>query len=160
MKCLQFLFCLQKSLFWQCMAFCNLKVYLLQLVFISHRDLINICDHEKWLYVVFQIRRKKNTQHFLRLKLMKRSTWFMAVPSFCCCCFLEDKSPCHLEDEPGPCRGLVPRFFFDFKSQECKRFFYGGCFGNANNFKTIKECHERCQRMYQQLNISLLCNFQ
>ncbi|XP_039503165.1 tissue factor pathway inhibitor a isoform X2 [Pimephales promelas] len=61
------------------------------------------------------------------------------------CLVKEDKSPCHLEDEPGPCRGLVPRFFFDFKSQECKRFFYGGCYGNANNFKTIKECHERCQ---------------
>uniref|UniRef100_A0A8C1IVC2 Tissue factor pathway inhibitor n=1 Tax=Cyprinus carpio TaxID=7962 RepID=A0A8C1IVC2_CYPCA len=54
------------------------------------------------------------------------------------------KIPCHLEEEPGPCRGLVPRYYFDYKSQECKRFFYGGCFGNANNFKTIKECHERC----------------
>ncbi|XP_016394753.1 tissue factor pathway inhibitor-like isoform X2 [Sinocyclocheilus rhinocerous] len=60
------------------------------------------------------------------------------------CLVKEDKSPCHLEDEPGPCRGLVPRYYFDYKSQECKRFFYGGCFGNANNFKTIKECHERC----------------
>nr|AAC19410.1 unknown [Cyprinus carpio] len=60
------------------------------------------------------------------------------------CLVKEDKSPCQLDDEPGPCRGLVPRYFFDFKSQECKRFFYGGCFGNANNFKTIKECHERC----------------
>ncbi|XP_016375715.1 tissue factor pathway inhibitor-like isoform X2 [Sinocyclocheilus rhinocerous] len=60
------------------------------------------------------------------------------------CLVKEDKSPCHLEDEPGPCRGLVPRYFFDYKSQECKRFFYGGCFGNGNNFKTIKECHERC----------------
>nr|QJB23279.1 TFPI-1 [Sinocrossocheilus bamaensis] len=60
------------------------------------------------------------------------------------CLVKEDKSPCHLEDEPGPCRGLVPRYFFDYKSQECKRFFYGGCLGNANNFKTIKECHARC----------------
>ncbi|KAK2904766.1 hypothetical protein Q8A67_006565 [Cirrhinus molitorella] len=60
------------------------------------------------------------------------------------CLVKEDKSPCHLEDEPGPCRGLVPRYFFDNKSKECKRFFYGGCFGNANNFKTIKQCHERC----------------
>uniref|UniRef100_A0A671T6C4 Tissue factor pathway inhibitor n=1 Tax=Sinocyclocheilus anshuiensis TaxID=1608454 RepID=A0A671T6C4_9TELE len=54
-------------------------------------------------------------------------------------CLVKGKSPCHLEDEPGPCRGLVPRYYFDYKSQECKRFFYGGCFGNANNFKTIKE---------------------
>ncbi|XP_042620443.1 tissue factor pathway inhibitor isoform X5 [Cyprinus carpio] len=34
------------------------------------------------------------------------------------CLVKEDKSPCQLDDEPGPCRGLVPRYFFDFKSQE------------------------------------------
>ncbi|GAA6077564.1 tissue factor pathway inhibitor a isoform X1, partial [Tachysurus ichikawai] len=55
------------------------------------------------------------------------------------------KSPCHLGDEPGPCRALVPRYFFDSKVNECRRFFYGGCFGNANNFKTLKECKDRCQ---------------
>ncbi|XP_051565112.1 tissue factor pathway inhibitor a isoform X2 [Myxocyprinus asiaticus] len=60
------------------------------------------------------------------------------------CLVKENKNPCHLEDEPGPCRGMVPRYFFDGKSQECKQFFYGGCFGNANNFKTIKECQARC----------------
>ncbi|XP_052421194.1 tissue factor pathway inhibitor a [Carassius gibelio] len=60
------------------------------------------------------------------------------------CLVKAEKSPCHLEDEPGPCRGMVPRYYFDYKSQECKRFFYGGCFGNGNNFRTIKECHERC----------------
>uniref|UniRef100_A0A671MUK9 BPTI/Kunitz inhibitor domain-containing protein n=1 Tax=Sinocyclocheilus anshuiensis TaxID=1608454 RepID=A0A671MUK9_9TELE len=65
---------------------------------------------------------------------------------------LHDLFPCHLEDEPGPCRGLVPRYFFDYKSQECKRFFYGGCFGNGNNFKTIKECHERCLRQREDGN--------
>ncbi|XP_066497538.1 tissue factor pathway inhibitor a isoform X2 [Hoplias malabaricus] len=61
------------------------------------------------------------------------------------CTVKASKSPCHLEDEPGPCRGLVPRYFFDSKTQECRRFFYGGCFGNANNFKTLKECQHTCQ---------------
>ncbi|XP_026877761.2 tissue factor pathway inhibitor a isoform X1 [Electrophorus electricus] len=61
------------------------------------------------------------------------------------CVVRANKSPCHLEDEPGPCRGLVPRFFFDNRTQECRRFFYGGCFGNANNFKTIQACRDRCQ---------------
>ncbi|CAB1346530.1 unnamed protein product, partial [Coregonus sp. 'balchen'] len=56
-----------------------------------------------------------------------------------------DKSPCHLEEAPGPCRGLVTRYFFDSQSQECKHFYYGGCFGNANNFKSMKECQARCQ---------------
>ncbi|KAM9486947.1 tissue factor pathway inhibitor a isoform 2-T2 [Clarias gariepinus] len=62
-------------------------------------------------------------------------------------CLVKDyKSPCHLVDEPGPCRALVPRFFFDSKTKECRRFFYGGCLGNANNFQTLKECRHRCLR--------------
>ncbi|KAI5613449.1 tissue factor pathway inhibitor isoform 1 precursor, partial [Silurus asotus] len=63
------------------------------------------------------------------------------------CVVKAKKSPCHLEDEPGPCRGIVPRYFFDSKVNECRRFFYGGCFGNANNFRTLKECQDRCQPM-------------
>ncbi|XP_056144818.1 tissue factor pathway inhibitor a isoform X2 [Lampris incognitus] len=61
------------------------------------------------------------------------------------CVVTADKSPCHLEEAPGPCRGLVTRFFFDSKSQECKRFFYGGCLGNANNFRSMADCQARCQ---------------
>ncbi|TSR51407.1 Tissue factor pathway inhibitor [Bagarius yarrelli] len=61
------------------------------------------------------------------------------------CVVKADKSPCNLEDEPGPCRGLVPRYFFDSKRNECRSFYYGGCFGNANNFRTLEECKNRCQ---------------
>ncbi|KAK3569483.1 hypothetical protein QTP86_031416, partial [Hemibagrus guttatus] len=61
------------------------------------------------------------------------------------CLEKDSKSPCHLVDEPGPCRGLVPRYFFDSKVNQCRRFFYGGCFGNANNFRSLKECKNRCQ---------------
>ncbi|KAL2081279.1 hypothetical protein ACEWY4_023132 [Coilia grayii] len=62
------------------------------------------------------------------------------------CMMTEEKNPCHLPDNPGPCRGLVPRYFFDRRSQLCKRFFYGGCYGNANNFRTLKECQAKCQQ--------------
>ncbi|XP_035764919.1 amyloid-like protein 2 [Neolamprologus brichardi] len=55
-----------------------------------------------------------------------------------------EKNPCHLPQAPGPCRGLVSRFFFDSSSQECKQFYYGGCFGNANNFRTMAECQAKC----------------
>ncbi|XP_076016686.1 tissue factor pathway inhibitor a [Genypterus blacodes] len=61
------------------------------------------------------------------------------------CVVSADKDPCHLDAAPGPCRGLVKRFFYDRKASECKRFYYGGCFGNANNFRTIAQCQERCQ---------------
>ncbi|XP_063069303.1 tissue factor pathway inhibitor a isoform X2 [Engraulis encrasicolus] len=62
------------------------------------------------------------------------------------CMMTEEKNPCHLPDNPGPCRGLVPRYFFDRRSQKCTRFFYGGCYGNANNFRTLKECQAKCQQ--------------
>lgn len=58
---------------------------------------------------------------------------------------LDDKNPCHLPEAPGPCRGLVTRYFFDSNSQQCKHFFYGGCFGNANNFRSMAECQAKCQ---------------
>ncbi|KAM7380844.1 hypothetical protein PAMP_004116 [Pampus punctatissimus] len=61
------------------------------------------------------------------------------------CVVSDDKNPCHLGEAPGPCRGLVTRYFFDGKSQQCKHFFYGGCFGNANNFKSMAACQAKCQ---------------
>ncbi|CAK5014651.1 unnamed protein product [Meloidogyne enterolobii] len=50
---------------------------------------------------------------------------------------------CELEKDPGPCEALYPRWWYD--KGECKQFEYGGCKGNGNNFKTKKECQERCQ---------------
>ncbi|XP_072290428.1 carboxypeptidase inhibitor SmCI-like isoform X2 [Eucyclogobius newberryi] len=61
------------------------------------------------------------------------------------CVVSEDKDPCQLPEAPGPCRGLVSRFLFDHEVQSCRHFFYGGCFGNANNFRTMNECKTRCQ---------------
>ncbi|XP_061547759.1 tissue factor pathway inhibitor a isoform X1 [Phycodurus eques] len=62
------------------------------------------------------------------------------------CIVSDDKNPCHLPEAEGPCRGLVTRYFFDSNSQQCKRFYYGGCFGNANNFRSIAECQAKCQK--------------
>ncbi|KAM4558878.1 tissue factor pathway inhibitor a isoform 1-T1 [Odontesthes bonariensis] len=61
------------------------------------------------------------------------------------CVVSADKNPCHLPEAPGPCRGLVTRYFFDSNSQQCTHFFYGGCFGNANNFRSMADCQAKCQ---------------
>ncbi|XP_028249748.1 tissue factor pathway inhibitor a isoform X2 [Parambassis ranga] len=61
------------------------------------------------------------------------------------CVVSDDKNPCHLAEAPGPCRGLLSRYFFDSESGQCKHFFYGGCFGNANNFRSMADCQARCQ---------------
>lgn len=61
------------------------------------------------------------------------------------CVVSEDKNPCQLPEAPGPCRGLVSRYLYDPEIQDCRHFFYGGCFGNANNFRSMNECKTRCQ---------------
>lgn len=61
------------------------------------------------------------------------------------CVVSEDKDPCGLPEAPGPCRGLVSRYLYDHQLQDCRHFFYGGCFGNANNFRSIADCRARCQ---------------
>lgn len=61
------------------------------------------------------------------------------------CLVSEDKDPCELPEAPGPCRGLVSRYLYDPEIHGCRHFFYGGCFGNANNFRSMAECKSRCQ---------------
>ena len=50
---------------------------------------------------------------------------------------------CYLPSVVGNCRAKIPRYFFDGK--KCVQFFYGGCKGNANNFKTIGQCQKVCR---------------
>ncbi|CDS36963.1 trypsin inhibitor [Echinococcus multilocularis] len=51
---------------------------------------------------------------------------------------------CNLPISSGRCRGYFLRYGYDSKTDECRRFVYGGCRGNRNNFFTYKECMKRC----------------
>ncbi|XP_055949174.1 zonadhesin-like isoform X5 [Argiope bruennichi] len=44
----------------------------------------------------------------------------------------------------GPCRALMPRYFYNQETRQCEQFNYGGCRGNKNNFKTKEECETSC----------------
>jgi len=51
-----------------------------------------------------------------------------------CFCFLgfgESNRPaeCELEHEIGPCRALIPAYYYDSLADECVLFYYGGCSG-------------------------------
>ncbi|XP_077192228.1 protease inhibitor 1-like isoform X3 [Paroedura picta] len=56
----------------------------------------------------------------------------------------EAKGICSLPPYPGPCLALIRRWYFDWKTRRCEEFDYGGCRGNANNFKTRRECQLAC----------------
>ena len=57
---------------------------------------------------------------------------------------------CKLKPETGwRCRpySLHPggvRYYYNFKKEKCQKFRYRGCGGNGNNFKTQKNCENKC----------------
>ncbi|CAC5389452.1 unnamed protein product [Mytilus coruscus] len=53
---------------------------------------------------------------------------------------------CDLKKDVGPCNANMRRYYYDVDSGECKLFFYGGCDGNENNFKTMRECYTGCKK--------------
>ncbi|XP_063436544.1 papilin-like [Mytilus trossulus] len=53
---------------------------------------------------------------------------------------------CDLPKVAGPCNARIKRFYYDVNSGSCGKFYYGGCDGNENNFKTIEECKTVCNK--------------
>uniref|UniRef100_A0A672GL28 BPTI/Kunitz inhibitor domain-containing protein n=1 Tax=Salarias fasciatus TaxID=181472 RepID=A0A672GL28_SALFA len=47
---------------------------------------------------------------------------------------------CFLPQDQGDCQTYTMMWFFDTEQNECARFWYGGCGGNQNRFKTQEEC--------------------
>ncbi|KAM6340328.1 WAP four-disulfide core domain protein 3 isoform 2-T2 [Alca torda] len=54
---------------------------------------------------------------------------------------------CHLPPVPGPCRGFFLRYAYNPATRTCQLFIYSGCGGNANNFRTVEECQQVCQKL-------------
>ena len=44
----------------------------------------------------------------------------------------------------GPCNAAFTRFYFDKYDNKCKKFIWGGCWVNNNNYKTKEECYYTC----------------
>ncbi|KAK1167705.1 hypothetical protein AOXY_G10458 [Acipenser oxyrinchus oxyrinchus] len=51
---------------------------------------------------------------------------------------------CSEEAVTGPCRAMLPRWYFDLASGQCVQFIYSGCGGNRNNFETQEYCLSVC----------------
>ncbi|XP_076592743.1 collagen alpha-6(VI) chain [Chaetodon auriga] len=54
------------------------------------------------------------------------------------------KDSCFLSQDQGGCQNYTMVWFFDTEQNECSRFWYGGCGGNSNRFKTQEECEDLC----------------
>ncbi|TKS66326.1 Amyloid beta A4 protein ABPP [Collichthys lucidus] len=51
---------------------------------------------------------------------------------------------CTANAETGPCRAMLPRWYFDRQEGRCAQFIYGGCGGNRNNFESEEYCLSVC----------------
>ncbi|XP_068425550.1 collagen alpha-6(VI) chain-like [Clinocottus analis] len=54
------------------------------------------------------------------------------------------KERCLLVQDQGGCQNYTMMWFFDNQQKECSRFWFGGCGGNENRFKTQDECETIC----------------
>ncbi|KAM9309153.1 collagen alpha-6(VI) chain-like [Pholidichthys leucotaenia] len=57
---------------------------------------------------------------------------------------LASKDACLLRQDEGDCQTYVMMWFFDTEQGKCTRFWYSGCGGNENRFKTRDECESLC----------------
>ncbi|KAK7166814.1 hypothetical protein R3I93_006551 [Phoxinus phoxinus] len=51
---------------------------------------------------------------------------------------------CFASAETGPCRAMLPRWYFVREEGRCAPFIYGGCGGNRNNFESEEYCQSVC----------------
>lgn len=76
-------------------------------------------------------------------------------------CFVNDTCVCVLQDvcwanaETGPCRAMLPRWYFDRQDGRCAQFIYGGCGGNRNNFETEEYCLSVCSSVSKSCRLRL-----
>ncbi|XP_049527513.1 papilin [Dermacentor silvarum] len=59
---------------------------------------------------------------------------------------LSPPEECTYPADSGPCDAYMPRFFFNTLTKSCEQFVYGGCGGNANNFRTFEYCQSKCTK--------------
>uniref|UniRef100_A0A224YDB3 Bpti/kunitz family of serine protease inhibitor n=1 Tax=Rhipicephalus zambeziensis TaxID=60191 RepID=A0A224YDB3_9ACAR len=53
---------------------------------------------------------------------------------------------CKLPMDDGYCRAIHYRWWYNYTSNTCTKFIYGGCYGNRNRFISQEDCEKRCKK--------------
>jgi hypothetical protein len=76
---------------------------------------------------------------------VKNKLFFLMLIIFACEEERSDPLPyqCYLIPETGPCKAVIPRYYYDQLDKKCKEFTWGGCDGVVP-FETMKDCKKSC----------------
>ena len=112
-----------------------------------------ICSNKKYKkYPTFKILRLFRSQSYLNYHGTRRwGAFFLDYKHIAPFCVADKVMPaeCSLKLDPGPCKALFPRFFYNISSARCEKFNYGGCKGNSNRFRNEEACKTKCRCEYQ-----------
>lgn len=53
-------------------------------------------------------------------------------------------SKCYALPKTGKCKAMFNKYYFDFNTNSCKTFIWGGCGGNIP-FHSLEECKKTCE---------------
>ena len=51
---------------------------------------------------------------------------------------------CEHELDHGQCHAAIPIYYFNTKTEDSEKSYYGGCGGNSNRFDTLEKCKQFC----------------
>lgn len=55
-----------------------------------------------------------------------------------------EEPPCRLTPDPGSCKAYMPRYYYNWSTNSCEEFIWGGC-GGVVPFETLEECQGACE---------------
>ncbi|KRX86804.1 Mitochondrial inner membrane protein OXA1L, partial [Trichinella pseudospiralis] len=73
--------------------------------------------------------------------------------------YSQNDDNCLLDVDPGLCKDVQLRWYFNKKKGTCESFIYSGCGGNGNNFQTEEQCQNQCLNTSEKVNACrLMCD--
>ena len=77
----------------------------------------------------------------------KISTWtvvlFLVLTLTQCKTDCIETDKCSLKPDSGPCKALIPKYYYDKGDKKCKEFSWGDC-GGVVPFESMEECEKQC----------------
>nr|XP_046250335.1 BPTI/Kunitz domain-containing protein [Scatophagus argus] len=63
---------------------------------------------------------------------------------------MDASEACHFKKAKGRCNGKYLMYYYDSVHKKCKTFFWTGCVGNGNRFRTIESCNSTCTGIHDE----------